>query len=208
MRQFGAEPVTYRTRRRQLHAPPVYGGQMARLARIQGAGATHHVTARATFGRRVFIENDDRRYFEYRLDDVVRRYGWSCKAHCLMGTHYHLLLTTPEANLDAGMHRLNGLHAQALNDRHGQFGIVFRGRYSNVIVETEGHFFALFRYIALNPVRAGLCARPADWRWSSYAAAIGLATPPPFLDIGSVLQLFGRDPAVARDRLRAFVEGD
>jgi REP-associated tyrosine transposase len=173
---------------------------------VQGAGATYHLTARATFGRKVFAENDDRRYFEYRLDDVVRRYEWSCKAHCLLTTHYHLLVTTPEANLDAGMHRLNGMHAQALNERHDQFGHVFRGRYRSVVVEAEGHFLELFRYIALNPVRAGLCPRPADWRWSSYPAVIGLAPPPPFLDVHSVLRLFGRSPAVARERLQAFVE--
>ncbi len=95
---------------------------MARPLRIQTQDATYHVTANSTFGRRLFIENDDRRWFEYRLDDVIRRYEWSCKAHCLLGTHYHLLVTTPEPNLAAGMKRLNGVHAQAVNDRHEQFG--------------------------------------------------------------------------------------
>jgi putative transposase len=179
---------------------------MARPPRIQASGATYHVTANSTFGRRLFIENDDRRWFEYRLDDVVRRYDWSCKAHCLLGTHYHLLVTTAEANLAAGMHRLNGMHAQATNDRHEQFGALFRGRYHTQLVEAEGHFLQLFRYIALNPVRAGLCRHPADWRWSSYAAAIGWASPQPFLDLESVLRLFGRNPAEARSRLQEFVE--
>jgi putative transposase len=179
---------------------------MARPPRIQASGATYHVTANATFGRRLFVENDDRRWFEYRLADVVRRYDWSCKAHCLLGTHYHLLVTTPEPNLAKGMHRLNAMHAQAFNDRHEQFGHLFRDRYHTVPVEAEGHFLELFRYIALNPVQAGLCERPADWRWSSYAGAIGWASPPPFLALRSVLQLFGRDPAVARSRLQAFVE--
>jgi putative transposase len=179
---------------------------MPRPPRIQASGATDHVTANATFGRRLFIANDDRRWFEYRLDDVVRRYDWSCKAHCLLGTHYHLLVTTPEANLAAGMHRLNGMHAQATNDRHEQFGALFRDRYHTQLVEAEAHFLELFRYIALNPVRAGLCKHPAYWRWSSYAAAIGWASPQPFLDLDSVLPLFGRNQAAARSRLQAFVE--
>jgi putative transposase len=179
---------------------------MARPPRIQANGATYHVTANATFGRRLFVENDDRRWFEYRLDDVVRRYEWSCKAHCLLGTHYHLLLTTPEANLAEGMHRLNGMHAQAFNGRHAQFGALFRDRYHTKLVEAEGHFLGVLRYIARNPVRAGLCERPEDWRWSSYAAAIGWASPQPFLDLASVLELFSRDSAVARSRLQALVE--
>jgi REP element-mobilizing transposase RayT len=164
------------------------------------------VTANATFGRRLFLENDDRRWFEYRLDDVVQRYEWSCKAHCLLGTHYHLLLTTPEANLAEGMQRLNGMHAQAFNGRHDQFGALFRDRYHTELVEGEGHFLACLRYIALNPVRAGLCTHPADWRWSSYAAAIGWVLPTPFIDNESVLQLFARDPDIARPRFRGLVE--
>jgi putative transposase len=76
-----------------------------------------------------------------------------------------------------------------------------------VIVEAEGHLLELFRYLALNPVRAGLCTHPANWRWSSYAAAIGWAAPAPFLDLDEVLLLFAHDRAVARDRLQAFVEG-
>jgi putative transposase len=155
----------------------------------------------------LFRENDDRRYFELRLDDVVRRFEWSCLAHCLLGTHFHLLLTTPNANLAEGMHRLNGLHAQAFNDRHEQFGHVFQGRYHAKVVDADGHFLELFRYIALNPVRAGLCREPADWRWSSYPSAIGWAATPPFLDLARVLDLFATDRRVARDRLRDFVEG-
>jgi REP element-mobilizing transposase RayT len=179
---------------------------MPRQPREQAAGVTYHVMARATFGRHVFRQNDDRRYFEFRLDDVVRRFEWSVKAHCLMGTHYHLLLTTAEPNLAEGMHRLHSLHAQAFNHRHDEFGHLFRNRYQAVIVEAEGHLLELFRYLALNPVRAGLCRHPAEWRWSSYAAAIGWAAPAPFLDLGEVLALFANDRTVARDRLQAFVE--
>jgi REP element-mobilizing transposase RayT len=179
---------------------------MPRQPREQAAGLTYHVMARSTFGRRVFLVNDDRRYFEFRLEDVVRRFEWSVKAHCLMGTHYHLLVTTPKANLAEGIHRLNGLHAQAFNHRHDEFGHLFRSRYQSVIVEAEGHLLELLRYLALNPVRAGLCAHPRDWRWSSYAAAIGWAAPAPFLDLEEVLLLFANDRAVARDRLQEFVE--
>jgi putative transposase len=179
---------------------------MPRPPRLQAAGATYHVTARATFGRTVFVENDDRRLFEQRLDDVVRRFDWACKAYCLLSTHYHLLVTTPEANLADGMRRLNGLYAQFFNERHDQHGHLFQGRYGTVVVESEGHFLASVRYIALNPVRAGLCNRPAEWRWSSYASAIGWAVAPPFLDLDGVLGLFGDDRSHARSRLREFVE--
>jgi putative transposase len=181
---------------------------MPRPPRIQASGATYHVNTNSTFGRTLFAENDDRRWFEHQLDDVVRRTKWSVKSYCLLGTHYHLLATTPEPNIAEGMQRLNGMHAQSYNNRHEQFGGLIRDRYHSNVVESDAHLLATLRYIALNPVRAGLCARPADWRWSSYAALIGWAAPPPFLDVDSVLKLFSPDPKVAQARLREFVESD
>jgi putative transposase len=34
----------------------------------------------------------------------------------------------------------------------------------------ESHLLAAVRYVELNPVRAALCDRPTDWRWSSVHA--------------------------------------
>jgi hypothetical protein len=39
------------------------------------------------------------------------------------------------------------------------------------------------RYVVLNPVRAGMCALPHQWPWSSYRATAGLDSTPSFLDI-------------------------
>jgi putative transposase len=50
---------------------------------------------------------------------------------------------------------------------------------------------AAHRYVARNPVRAGLCAEPRNWRWSSYRALIGLERPPIFLDVRGALAAFG-----------------
>jgi hypothetical protein len=124
-----------------------------------------------------------------------------------MGTHYHLLVTTPHMNLDSGMHRLNSRYAQSFNHHHGQYGHLVKDRYYSGLVEADGHFLELFRYLALNPVKAGICRHPADWPWSSYGAAIGWARVPPFLDVERALRLFALDPAIGRERLRDFVEG-
>lgn len=129
-----------------------------------------------------------------------------CHAYCLMSTHFHLLLTTPDPNLAFGMQRLNGCYAQAFNNRRERFGHLFQGRYHAVHVESDGHLLELYRYIALNPVRAGACRRPADWPWSSFAAAVGVAPPPSFASSDSLLRHFGGDRKWARARLRGFVE--
>lgn len=126
----------------------------------------YHVTARGTGPIAIYRDDVDRRTFLARLAVVQERFTWIQRALCLMGTHYHLLVETPEPNLSAGMHQLNGLYAQVFNRRHGRVGALFQGRYHTVVIETEDHLVAARDYIAANPVRAGLCTRPEDWPWT------------------------------------------
>ena len=76
------------------------------------------------------------------------------------------LVETPEPNLSAGMHQLNGPYARLFNTRHGRVGALFQSRFHATVVETEEHLETAAHYIAANPVRAGLCAHPDDWPWS------------------------------------------
>lgn len=178
---------------------------MARASRIQVAGGLYHVSTRAK--SQIFLDDDDRTSFLTTLRHVVRRHTWICHSYCLLSTHYHVLVSTPNPDLAAGMQKLNGRYAQGFNDRYLDFGHVFSGRYHAVLVESEGHLLELVRYLALNPVRAGICRTACSWRWSSYPAALGLRRVPDFLTLDPVLNLFGHDLERARERLREFVEG-
>lgn len=164
------------------------------------------MTTTACGERMLFRDNVDRRIFEAQLAAVVRKRSWACGSMCLMGTHYHLLLVTPEADLDAGMHSLNGGYARTFNQRHGTRGHVFQSRYKSRFIQTEGHLVEVTRYIAMNPVEAGLCRRPGDWHWSSYAETITGHRRRDYLSPSVVLDIFGRDPDLARARFQAFVE--
>jgi REP-associated tyrosine transposase len=179
---------------------------MARAYRPLEPGGIYHVTTSAVDGFLAFRNDGDRLHFLQLLERVVSRYRWLCQAYCLLGTHYHLLLETPAPDLSRGMHRLNGSYAQSFNRRCDRRGHLFGDRFYSARVTSDGHHLELSRYIALNPVRAGLCMRPEHWEWSSYAATIGLRVPVPFLDTHGVLERFGRSREVARRRLRTFVE--
>lgn len=113
-------------------------------------------------------------------------------------------MTTPDPNLDRGLKHLNGVYAQGFNHRHGRVGHLVQDRYHAAIIEREAHLLESIRYIALNPVRAGLCRRPELWPWSSYPTVLGLADVP-FVTTGEVLRLFGRTVESARRRLRDYV---
>src|SRR5271156_46599 len=144
---------------------------MPRRPRIQAPGASYHVTARGNDRTVIFGDDQDRQVFLGMLARVVDVRGWACHAYCLMGTHFHLLLTTPQASLALGLQWLNGACAQAFNARRDRSGHLFQGRYPPALVESDGHLLELYRYIALNPVRAGVCERATEWMWGSFAAA-------------------------------------
>jgi putative transposase len=145
---------------------------MPRGPRGEEAGAIHHVFARGNRRETVFIDDNDRATYLAMLRAAVRRYRWLCLSYCLMDNHFHLLLETPTPNLGIGMRHLQGSYAQTFNRRHKQVGHVFQGRYGNERVKSDAQLVATLRYIALNPVEAGLCRDARDWRWSSYALLV------------------------------------
>jgi putative transposase len=179
---------------------------MGRIPRVTAPGV-YHVTAKANSGGDLFLDDLDREDFLARVARVVQRQLWTCHAYCLMTNHFHLMVETPDESLPDGMHRLNLAHAKSFNRRYRATGHVFQSRYYSAPVTTEGHALLLVRYIARNPVDAGICRMPEEWPWSSYGATLGLRRAPPWLTSTWVLGLFSDDRRTARRRLRAFVNG-
>jgi hypothetical protein len=57
-------------------------------------------------------------------------------------------------------------YAQHWNARHRRIGHVFQGRFRSHLIENEIYFWAVSRYVHLNPCPI-LMAHPADWPWSA-----------------------------------------
>lgn len=138
-----------------------------------------------------------------RLERTVVRCRWSCLAYCLLDTHLHLIVRTPDPNLGLGMQRFQAPYAQRFNRRHIREGHLFRGRFYSVRLKTEEHLHAAIVYVVMNPVRAGIVRSPELWRWSSYAATVGREPAPRYLDVASALELIDSDPTAARRKLEA-----
>jgi putative transposase len=177
---------------------------MGRIPRVATAGF-HHVTARGNNRRALFHDDRDREAFLAMLAGVVGRHLWKCHAFCLMTNHFHLFVETPDESLPNGMHRLNLAYAQTFNGRYGSTGHVFEAPYHSEPVRRESHALLTIRYVARNPVEAGMCRAPEDWLWSSHGAALGLRNAPRCLTSAWILGLFADDPQLAKRRLRDFV---
>jgi REP element-mobilizing transposase RayT len=140
------------------------------------------------------------------LADVVQRYALRCHAYCQMTNHYHLAVTTTDANVSRAVQQLNGDYAQWWNWRHKRNGHLFQARFHGQIVQGEAYLLNVCRYIVLNPVRAHMVDSPEQWRWSSYRATVGLTRLPSFLDCDRLLDSISpNDPENATNEFRRSV---
>jgi putative transposase len=149
---------------------------MPRQPRSHLPDGTYHVTGRGGGPSSIFRQDDDRTLFLSMLERVTQRGPWSFHALCLMETHYHLVFTATRERLSWGMHRLNGLYAHHFNAKYGRWGHLFGDRFACRVVEHESYLASLCRYVVLNPVRAGLCSRAAEWPWSYSRYGMGAET--------------------------------
>src|SRR4051794_28036447 len=125
-----------------------------------------HVTGRAVFGASLFEDDRDRAVFLRMLLHVVEEFGLECAAYCLLGTHYHLLVSGAQPDLSVSMHRLNGRYARHFNARYRRRGHVFGDRFSAYVVRDDRHFEKAMLYIQADPVKAGLARTVAEWPWT------------------------------------------
>jgi REP-associated tyrosine transposase len=177
---------------------------MPRKPRPTAAGV-YHVAARASAGERLFRDEHDYLRFETELAAALAAWSCRCIGACALSTHYHVLLeTTVDGVLPQLMKRLNQGYAASYNARYARRGHAFADRYLAVPVVTDEQLATVYRYLAHNPVEAGVCAAPHDWAWSSYPTAIGRGTRFAFADPALAVAVCGGSIA----RLRRFVEAE
>jgi putative transposase len=137
-----------------------------RAPRLQFAGGFYHVIARGVAGAPIVMDDEDRRFFVRVLEVTQARNGWRLHAYCLMTTHVHLVIETPEPNLSRGMQRLLSVHAQEFNRRWRRFGHLFADRFAARVIDEEEYLVEACRYVFENPVKAGVTRSPWVWPWS------------------------------------------
>ncbi len=143
---------------------------MPRLSRITVPGLPHHVTQRGNRQQAVFTEPGDYALYRDLLAERCRANGVACWAYCLMPNHVHLVLTP--ADVDALSRAVGEAHRRFtanVNARARTTGHPFQGRFASFAMD-DAHFLNALRYLAFNPVRAGLARSPQAWPWSSVRA--------------------------------------
>lgn len=142
---------------------------MARQPRIDLADIPQHVIQRGNNRETCFFEDDDRRHYLEWLRKAAEQYGGLVHAYVLMTNHVHLLATGTEAGaIGRIMQSLGRRYVRYVNSSYRRTGTLWEGRYKSCLVDSDRYLLTCYRYIELNPVRAGMVSTPGDYRWSSY----------------------------------------
>ena len=179
---------------------------MPRSKRLALAGIPLHITQRGVNHTAIFVDDDDRWHYMALLARTIRDYSLAMHAYVLMDNHVHLLMSADVENaVSAGMRQLGQCYVQAFNRRHARSGALWQGRFKSSLVDSDRYLLAVYRYIELNPVRAGMVDDPRRYRWSSIHGNLGLRRDPLLTPHAAWIAEHGADPGLRACRYRAWL---
>ena len=144
---------------------------MPRKRRFFLPGVPVHVVQRGNNRQAVFFDENDYRVYMDWLGAAAGEHGSALHAYVLMTNHVHLLMTPSDKEaISATLQALGRRFVPYINHCYRRTGTLWEGRFKASAVQAEDYLIACYRYIELNPVRAGMVQRPEDYPWSSYRA--------------------------------------
>ena len=144
---------------------------MPRRPRVVLPNVPLHLIQRGNNRQACFYADDDYRFYLGWLETYARDAGCAVHAYVLMTNHVHLLLTSSTTGgAGAMMKRLGQRYVQYVNRTYRRSGTLWEGRFRSCLTQEERYVVGCYRYIELNPVRAGMVEHPGEYQWSSYRA--------------------------------------
>jgi REP element-mobilizing transposase RayT len=152
---------------------------MGRAKRIFSDEYPYHVTARCI----------NRDWFAIPLPMVWRifadhlyfaclAYGAQIHAFVLMSNHFHLLITTPQANLDKIMWYVMTEVSRDITKLSGRINQTFGGPYFASLITNHHYYLHCYKYVYRNPVEAQIVKRVEEYPFSTLRSLIGMSTVP------------------------------
>lgn len=143
---------------------------MPRCPRIFIQDIPLHIVQRGHDRQPVFMQSGDYNYYLSNLQQKRQDLAIRVHAYCLMTNHVHLIIT-PSGDVNAVSRLMRVLAARQtryINKRLKRTGTLWEGRFKASPIDSDFYLLACYRYVELNPVRAGLVKSAANYHWSSF----------------------------------------
>ena len=167
---------------------------MPRESRCLAANVPVHITQRGNNKQNIFHSDEDKGFYLKAFMKYKRKYRIKVYAWCLMDNHIHVVLESPSAaSISKLFHDLNTKYVMYYNRVHKKSGRLFGDRFFSSLLSDE-HMYEAIRYVELNPYRARMEAKVADYPWTSAHERLGkiqtrfLSSIKGFFDVGSWIE--------------------
>ena len=136
-----------------------------------------HVVQRGHNKKPVFGEPADYRYYLDNLIEKKNELGIRVFGYCLMTNHVHLIVMPGKQveNISRLMRVLAARQTRRVNKRESRSGTLWEGRFKASLVDSDAYLLACYRYVDLNPVRAGIAETPEGSEFTSLRARLNEA---------------------------------
>ena len=145
---------------------------MPRKPIIRSKEHYYHITARSNNKENFFLPMKELwEIFTRLLGQLQKEYGIKISAFVLMHNHFHLLLMTPDEDIDRVMYFLMKKSTLKIQNQTGRIKI-FGGRYKGSIIENHRYLVNVYKYIYRNPIAAGICEKAEDYEFSTLPSVL------------------------------------
>ena len=142
---------------------------MARLPRFFAKGYPLHIIQRGNNREPIFGAEPDYLFYLDCLQRAADEHALAIHAYVLMTNHVHLLMTpNQEESIAKVMQSVGRKYVRYINGVYRRSGTLWEGRYKSSVIQCDRYLLTCYRYIELNPLRAGMVENPGNYRWSSY----------------------------------------
>ncbi len=142
---------------------------MARLPRLDVVDIPQHIIQRGNNRSICFVADEDYAAYTHWLLAASKKYQVDIHAWVFMANHVHLLATLrASGGVSKMMQSLGRNYVRYFNYSYQRTGTLWEGRFKSCLVDSEAYLLECYRYIELNPVRAGMVDEPNEYFWSSY----------------------------------------
>jgi len=148
---------------------------MPRKQHIISTERPYHVSSRANNKDWFALSMDETwEIFSNCLYLVRRAFNLRIHSFVLMSNHFHMLVTTPDGNLSEAMNYFLRETSKEISRRQKRSNHNFRQKYFRSLIKDDRHHSVVYKYIYQNPVRAGICEKAHQYKYSTLRQVIGL----------------------------------
>lgn len=129
----------------------------------------YHVTSRSNNREWFYISSElCWSVFLEKLTITAQKYQTEIHALVLMSNHFHLVISTPQSNLNRAMRYFLTETSRTIQNMSNRINHVFGARYRWSLLDSAYSLAYVMKYVYRNPLRAGICKGVETYPYSSF----------------------------------------